>query len=265
MRLIKGDAPSLVDLLPTMRNPSQVYYGFSSIGAVADHLESRRHRDWWRLDERDKEDHHFYGCTYATALHMARDGWSEGADRVAALRDKITATRPTSRRLAQYAVAGALPNVPRYVAGNPKHMLRPDNAQARNRPVLTLVNHMGGLAGVDRDCFVNKCAVVAALVDVIEDAGFSCNVIGVSQSQANGHLVGVAVNVKEAGQHVDLPALAFGLGHVGMFRRLVFCTRTSDRDNQVMRRELPDAIADIMVTLEAELTAPEGVTVIVLC
>jgi hypothetical protein len=240
---IKGDAQDIVHILPSMPNPSQAWYGFSSPDALMRHLQSKDDAAWWCRDIIEHGQEYFYGtASIEEAYALCRDGWQEGATRVASIRDKIVTSAPVQKRYARYAVAGAIPNVPRYLAGNPQHMLRLESASARQRPVITLVNHMGGPARIASQTFVNKCAVVAALVDVIEASGFSCHVLGVAQSSYDAkrdtHLCGVAVTVKNAGEHVDIGRMAFALGHVAMFRRLVLGVRASDAINKPLKSNL---------------------------
>jgi hypothetical protein len=164
-------------------------------------------------------------------MRLVQTGWQEGAERVARLRDKIAVSLPLKRKLAEFHVAGALVDVPRYLSGNPQCMVRPASRVNRARPVLTLINHIGGLAEVPGQCFVNRCAVVAAIVDAIESNGYSCHVLGVSQTEQTGYLCGVMITIKEPGDVPDLAKMAFALGHVGFFRRAVFAVRGSDKAN----------------------------------
>jgi len=232
MILSKGNAPDLMALMPFMANAHQSWLTFSSPESICEHVKDIPKSQYW-----DKEcfgtDPYFYGTeSLQEAIGLCRDGWQEGATRAAALRDRINVNNPTQRRYVRYGVAGAIPDVPRYLAGNPMHMKRLDSVNARQRPIITLINHVGGLGGVDSACFINKAATVCAIVDAIEGNGFSCHVIGMAMSRApNGGLVGVAFTVKEPGDHMDIGRAAFALGHTAMFRRLVFAARYSDDDS----------------------------------
>lgn len=169
----------------------------------------------------------FYGATYRQACTMARDGWQDGVARVARLRDKINAARPVQSRMVAYGVAGAVPNIARYLAGNPAHMRRVVPAEAKRKPVITIVSHIGALADIEAGSFERRAAVTAALVDAIEAAGYSCNVLAYAFSITNDKGAETLVQLKEAGAAVDVARLAFGLGHPAMFRRLVFAVRAS--------------------------------------
>lgn len=232
---IKNDARELLALLPPMPTRTQTWHCFSSPTSMCAHVQRTEY--FWCKDFQAKDANNvkFRGAeSVESAIKMCLRGWPEGAERVAKLRDKINAAHPVSRQYAVYGVAGAIPNVQRCIAGNPQHMKRLDTARARQRPVITLINHMGGLATVSADCFLNKCAVIAAVIDSIEAAGYSCHLIGASQvTNASGdYLCGTAVTIKEAGDALDIGRVAFGIGHVAMLRRILFGVRSSDTDNK---------------------------------
>lgn len=234
--ILSGDATELFGLLPAMPETSQAWALWSAPERAAERLPVQAASGYW-LSEHDAymaASSFNGGVSQADALRMVRDGWPEGAARVARLRDRIVANRPLGPRMARWDVAGAYPSVPRALSGNPLNMRRIDTTRTRRKPVVTLVNHMGGLADVDADCFTNKAAVVAAIVDVIEAAGYSVNLLGVSLAHANGHLAATVVQVKEPGAAVDIARIAFALGHVAMFRQVVFGLRFSDRANARM-------------------------------
>ncbi len=233
----KGNAPELMRVLPKMPNKDQSWHCFKSPADVASYVASRKESDFWNRQCLTPSDE-FHGPKMPDAIQMCRAGWQEGATRVARLRDKIAPRIPVQKRYTQFAVAGAIPDVARTIAGNPLNMKRLGTVKARQRPVLTLVNHMGGLAQIEAPTFTNKCAVVAAVVDAIEASGYSCHVIGLSMSQTEKFLCGVAVNVKSPGETVDTARLAFALGHVAMFRRLVFAVRASHPDNKPLTSTL---------------------------
>lgn len=230
-----SDAPDLVSLLPRHPAPSQHWHAFSSPEALVRHAETIRHSMWFDYETQNIS---FYGnLTFEQAATMCREGWPKGAERVGKLRDKINAVHPQGLRFVRHDVAGAYPVVARAVAGNPMCMRRMDTTRIRRKPVITLVNHVGGLSYVKADTFINKCAVVAAVVDAIEAAGYSCHVVGLSMAakykEATDFICGVAFTIKNPGEQVDIGRMAFALGHVAMFRRFVFAARSG----QAMSRD----------------------------
>lgn len=259
---VLNDSPDLMSLLPVMPNPTQTWHCFTSPEAACDNLANMPHawEDTYSSTEADKVG--FTGTdSLQHAFKLCRDGWQDGSERVARLRDKINAQNPIGPRLVKYDVAGAYPIVARHLAGNPLSMRRFDSARLRRKPVLTLINHMGGRFSVPAECFINKCAVVAAIVDAIESAGYSCHVIGISQSATEAtysdYLCGVAITIKQPGEQVDISRMAFALGHVGMFRRIVFGTRSTLQANRPLGPGLGSTIDFVPGTLpEATYALP---------
>jgi hypothetical protein len=196
----------------------------------------------------------FYGnVTWEETQKLALEGWAEGAARVVALRDRINIDRPHALKLVRYDMAGALPNVQRFIAGNPLHMRRMEVAETRKRPVLTLQLSMWGSAYVEANCFTNRAAVVAAIVDVIEEAGYRVHLIAnaISVWESNKFTSEIAYTVKEPDHAFEIARAAFALGHVGMFRRFVFGL-------QGVRPEC-ERITSSMGRPAGKLVAPRGV------
>lgn len=221
--LTTGDASHLAEYLPPMPKTGHAVY-WSSVSVWAQALQSADLSKAWdasHLVETPSRDS-WHGASVAETYSLARDGWSEGADRVATLRDRVNAESPVQRRYARYGVAGAIPNVPRYLAGNPQHMLRLDNAAARQRPVITIVSELGISAFVDSQALMRRAAVCAAIVDAIENAGFSCHVIGTVEMKNDSFIARAAVSIKEASSPVDISRLAFSIGHSAVTRRMTW-------------------------------------------
>lgn len=166
----------------------------------------------------------------ADAKAMARDGWPEGAERARLLRDGILASMPQAPRLVRYDVAGTVPDVRRALAGNPAAMRRTVPANTAARPVVTLVCPFNAPWKTPAADMEANAAAVAAVVDVLEDAGFRCEVIAMARAIMRTNKAGheTAVRLKGPGDALNLGALAFGLGHPSMLRRLTVALRALD-------------------------------------
>jgi hypothetical protein len=216
-----GDDVGVLSCIPAFPHKQQDIGGFSSPEAFARYLETLPESSFWR-NQRARTDVDFTGATFKQACTMLREGWQEGAARVAALRDKINIARPHAMRLTRYSVAGCFPSVPRYLAGDPCNMLTKARSIARTRPVITLVANMTGSCTLPKEVFVNKAAVLAAIIDAIEEGGFSVHLIAIGPTEEDGYTTTPVITVKAAGEHVDVARVAFALGHVAMFRSMVF-------------------------------------------
>lgn len=195
--------------------------------AFARHIEKIDQNKVWNTDPWTENDPSFYGVSMRDTLKLAKEGWEQGAYRVERLSGLILAASPIIKRPVQYGIVGAVPSVPRAVAGNPLNMKKMESAISRRRPVITLVSDMSANCGTNHTAITNRAAVVCAMIDHIEAAGFATEVITVGLTRGGyggqeGYKVLTSIKIKESTHSVDIKRLAFSLGHVGMFRRMVF-------------------------------------------
>lgn len=221
----KGDAPDLLPMLPPLTTRDRLYSLWSSPAKAADYIETIPY--FWSAAAHDTDPN--YGTRNRhEALRLARDGWPEGAERVAKLRDKINAQNPTGPRLVRYDVAGAYPIVARAIAGNPMSMKRYDTARLRRKPVITIVSHMSTSWNTPAANFIRRAGVVAAIIDVVESAGYACHVLASGGAEKNNKSWRMGFTLKESFQPVDIDRVAFGVGHPSMYRRIGFCLAYSE-------------------------------------
>lgn len=254
-----GNARDVAELLPGFTVSS----GYSSPEALARFVEQGvKTGTPWQNSFQAKSESQFYGTSsIEECLKLAKDGWKEGAQKADKLRGLIAAKIPRSPRLVKYDVAGAVPNIPRAVSGNPLNMRALDLAKSRRRPVLTLVSNMAVNCGVDANAISNHASVVAALIDQIEDAGFACEVLSCATTRAGygkgSKSVATTCRVKQSNQPVDLPRLAFALGHASFYRRLIFGDWGLEKESSFLGQSLGCACP-----LEPEALNKQGVYVI---
>lgn len=227
---ILGEARELDSFFGPRTESKQQRHYFASPERFAAWCATRNQADHWAQSAwtpNTKSDWNGAESMQAT-INLAFRGWPEGAARAARLRDKIVASTPQQSRFVGYAMAGAYPNVARFVAGNPMHMRSLDSARARRRPLITLLSDIGANANVDAHVFVNRAAVVAAVVDAIESRGFACGVVSYCIGSDGVTAWTCAVTVKETHTPADISRLAFGLGHPALLRRFMFASCTQD-------------------------------------
>jgi len=224
-----GDNLALESVIPTPKQASVFMSYWSTPEAMAAHVATMGdgygnwHRTAWT---NDKE---FTGTkNMAEAISLCRNGWPVGAARAERLRDQINAANPTGPRVVKWDVAGAVASVPRALSGNPLNMRRVDTAKLRRKPIITLLSDMSVNANISADALTNRAAVVAAVVDATEAAGFACEVITFQCISGNRSSLGevTAVTVKESHAPADIGRMAFALGHASFFRRISWATFT---------------------------------------
>lgn len=232
MEKIAGNSPDLRALFPaTISTVSRVRLSLWDMPeSLAQHVSTLSPEKAWGDSSHWKNGNEKFSGVKSmnAAIKLCRDGWPDGANRAARLRDKIAAAHPIQRKLASWGVAGAYPSVARALAGNPLAMRQFDNRESRRRPVLTLVSDFACNAGVGGNAITNRAAVVAAIVDSVEASGFACHVVAFEASRGGDCVQLCAATVKESDQSADIGRLAFALGHAAMFRRLCWATITED-------------------------------------
>lgn len=163
------------------------------------------------------------GAGYHGAVRLAQVGWEEG---VKAIHNELTANFPQAFSKEppwRYDVAGALPDVPRYLQSQPDHMLARGRAKGA-KPVVNIVINTVCSAWTKSEQFVNYGAAITALIDDIESKGkrVQLSVAAVFSSLGWSNTGVVGWQVKQAGEPVDLAAIAFSLAHPAAFRRIQF-------------------------------------------
>jgi hypothetical protein len=160
------------------------------------------------------------GADWQTCLRMAREGWSEGAERLHASlavlmppNDKETETR--------YDVAGHFPDVARYVAGDPAHMIRRGRTHG-HPPVVNIVVAATASGGVPAQSYANFGAAMTNVIDRIEAGGRRVELHVMFPNQLRGRRVLAGWKVKAAEDHCDLAQIAFAIGHPAAYRRFGF-------------------------------------------
>ncbi len=233
-RVIVGNEKSLADYLPPMRFGSF----WKSPESLGDYLENFKGKPWADAGfEDDRPD--WAGCrTLTEAIKLAQTGWKEGVSKVVKIRDTVNALNPVAPKAVKYGICGAIPDVPRAISGNIMNMRQMDSAFSKRKPVITLLSSMGANCGTSGAAITNRAAVVAAIVDQVEARGFAVEVIAIATTKSGSNQAVTAVRVKSAGQPVDIGRLAYGVGHVSMFRKLIFASWTADKDAQFLGSSL---------------------------
>jgi hypothetical protein len=223
-----GNNPALESVIPTPDKRRVFLTYWASPEALAAHATTIKTNDCWSKSAWTNGEKFTGTKDMASAVAMCRNGWSEGATRAARLRDKINAANPMGPRVVKWDVAGSVASVPRALAGNPLNMRRIDSTRLRRKPVLTLLSDMSCNGGVAADAITNRAAVVAAIIDSIESAGFACEVVAFNCSSESSIAQVTAATVKESGAPADIGRLAFSLGHASFFRRISWAAFTCD-------------------------------------
>lgn len=151
---------------------------------------------------------------------LARTGWSEGAkdlgDRLAVHmpeRDHVDAWR--------YDVAGELPDVGRYLAGDPVHMRRHGHPKG-HKPIISIFVNNWIVCSTTAQQAANYGAAITSLIDQLENSGrrVELTVGTIAQHFRHGNtMMSATWRVKAAEDPLDLAAVAFAIAHPAASRR----------------------------------------------
>jgi len=157
---------------------------------------------------------------------LIAEGWVEGREKVAANLAAIFASGAAELSCGDavaHEVGGAYPDVPLYVAGEVCHMVN-EGDQLGEKPIIKLIVNTAANCSIKGERLINRGAAITALVDEIESAGNSCEIIATwpAKARRGGAFYAPMVRIKAAGEIVPIDDLAFALGHPSMVRRVFF-------------------------------------------
>lgn len=160
------------------------------------------------------------GVGFDGALRLAREGWSDGAKSFA---DKLAAHMPPHNKTAswRYDVAGELPDIGRFLAGDPAHMRRHGHPKG-HKPVINIAVNNALSSAASAQQMTNYGAALVAIIDKIENAGRRVELTVHNVTNCSGARVSVGWVVKYADDAFDLASVAFSLAHPASVRRIVF-------------------------------------------
>jgi hypothetical protein len=151
---------------------------------------------------------------------LARRGWSEGAKN---LGDVLAVHMPERDNVDswRYDVAGELPDIGRYLAGDPAHMRRHGHPKG-HRPIISLFINNWIVCFTKAQQMANYGAAIVAMVDQLENSGRRVEVTAgtIAESGSSGRtMMSATWRVKAAEDALDLGALAFAVAHPAASRR----------------------------------------------
>lgn len=203
-------------------------FGFASLADMVDYVreipesivqdESNERNAGWHTD-----DPAWAGTpNMRAALDLATNGWQAGADAAAEVAELLTAEH-AKRRRSQIAMSGGSVDVGRMLAGNPMHMRK--RKPIDGKKIITLFIDGCSSFKVASNILIARAGVVAAICDMLESNGYSCEII-VGNAPHVRHSAEIsayqcAVRVKTAGERLNVNDVVFALGHPSYLRRLV--------------------------------------------
>jgi len=182
------------------------------------------------IDSRAHDCPEWYGASFEEAYRMAVAGWPEGRERIAKSLADIEAVGE-DRETMTYDVAGSEPDVGRYLAGEPENMLA--FLPTPEKRVIRILACISISCAIDTETVFTRGAAVVALADRLERLGNRVEVMLCDSSKpTHGAFLPHAeasavtlVQIKAAGQPMDIDRMAFLFGHPASQRRLMFSVK----------------------------------------
>lgn len=168
-----------------------------------------------------------FGCGWAGALQLVRDGWPAGAGAVMALASRWAVGLASSVRAPAlcHDFEGFGWDLDAVLRAEPDAWLAWQEHVDTTPGVVRLVANMGASSAVSAQSYTRRGAAVAAVAWLLESAGRPVELIAVEASaeDRNERLVReTVVRVKEAGAPLDIDRVAFVLSHPAALRRISF-------------------------------------------
>lgn len=217
------------------QNPMS-FAGFKSLNDMCDFVENIRECDGVAWDMTKARRDHTGTWGMSETLIIARTGWTDGVKKAMEALEVIE-TDHASARQRKAVIAGGRVNVGRMLTGDPLHMIR--RARQPAKKVITLFVELGGVMSIEAENFIIRAAAVAAMCDILEVNEYSCEIVGVHSTRkmgdGDGPLFQTTIELKAAGEALNLNDLVFALGHPSMLRRFIFGINTM---NPITRKYL---------------------------
>lgn len=225
----------LFDLRPLRKKRKDVnFIEFPSIHAVIQADAETECCSWFAHKHSSKQRDDggsFNGCpSWPYMEAVVKNGWTKGRAKLSAALDAVYAGNSASRTsgcYADYDVSGDYPDIDRYLAGDPEHMVS-YGAHIAAKPVIKLVVNVVAAHFVPAEHLINRGSAVVALVDAIESNGNSVELTALEVAEVGKSIAVYSVALKKAGEVLSIDDIAFGLGHPDMLRRIFFSIMERD-------------------------------------
>ena len=160
--------------------------------------------------------------SFEETLELAEHGYPAGRARFADMAGIASYHIGHRRPGVGYDVGGRYPMVPRFCAGDPASMVTSEPHHDDQRRIISIYVAVCASADVTAQTILNRGAAIGGLIDAVEDEGHSVRLVIFENNQGFKHPVWYEIEVKAAGEPLDLDLMAFAVTHPSVLRRLVF-------------------------------------------
>lgn len=204
----------------------------------------------------DGRSHHWdLSAGYDGAVRLAAQGWSEGVKQVDdVLRVGFKRAQERAPRVV-HDVAGHLPDVGRYLSGDPLHMIHSGRDKGAGSTMHIIINTVCS-AATRAEQFINYGAAIVAMIDELENSGKRVHLDVASVFNLNRRIGVFGWTVKQSRDALDIGAVAFAISHPAAFRRLQFAM--AERTPRSMESSSYGTCGNLTNEIAAVMDAPHA-------
>lgn len=168
------------------------------------------------------------------AVNLGLYGWKDGEKLMQAqIAQAFIVQKLFSRKAAGVDVAGAYPNVPLAIAGDPLCMVTPSAETTKTKPIVRIIVNVSVSGNVPREVIHARGGAILAWVDELEKCGYRCEIVVIetgifgTRGDAPKGIMFMATG-KLPEEPLDIDRMSFLLCHPAMQRRIFFSLYEGD-------------------------------------
>lgn len=171
-----------------------------------------------------KRDKFYGGISFKEALKRLLNGDEELAKDINNIKiDGVVAEKLTFKYIND--IQGVVPNVPNFLMGLPQSMIRIQRTKIKSsQKILNIVFDISVSCMITKEEYMQVSKLFLDVIDKVEKMGYRCNlyVAGVSVSESEKFMNTFLIKLKNSNELFNRYKCSFVLGHMSMFRRIMF-------------------------------------------
>lgn len=171
-----------------------------------------------------KRDKFYGGISFKEALKRLLNGDEELAKDINNIKiDGIVAEKLTFKYIND--IQGVVPNVPNFLMGLPQSMIRIQRTKIKSsQKILNLVFDISVSCMITKEEYMQVSKLFLDVIDKVEKMGYRCNlyIAAVSVSESEKFMNTFLIKLKNSNELFNRYKCSFVLGHMSMFRRIMF-------------------------------------------
>lgn len=171
-----------------------------------------------------KRDKFYGGISFKEALKRLLNGDEELAKDINNIKiDGIVAEKLIFKYIND--IQGVVPNVPNFLMGLPQSMVRIQRTKIKSsQKILNLVFDISVSCMITKEEYMQVSKLFLDVIDKVEKMGYRCNlyVAAVSVSESEKFMNTFLIKLKNSNELFNRYKCSFVLGHMSMFRRIMF-------------------------------------------